>query len=191
MHQTQDMIQYWLHHSKDGINTIANDTRTLALHVFTYAAFGKSQGFRTATEPPQPEFSMTIHEALAMLMRNPVKLVLVANTLLFPVLSRFGRFGRTVRETRRYLMDLFDKERKLDLQKRVGGDNLLSALIRSTGEDSKGGLNDAEVLGNLIIYSIAGHETTAGTLSYSILLLAAYPEWQDWIAEEIHTVLQG
>ena len=88
-------------------------------------------------------------------------------------------------------MDLFDKERKLDLQKRVGGDNLLSALIRSTGEDSKGGLNDAEVLGNLIIYSIAGHETTAGTLSYSILLLAAYPEWQDWIAEEIHTVLQG
>jgi cytochrome P450 len=52
-------------------------------------------------------------------------------------------------------------------------------------------LNDTEALGNLLIYSIGGHETTATALAFSILLLAAYPEWQNWIGEEIRAVIQG
>jgi len=41
------------------------------------------------------------------------------------------------------------------------------------------------------MYSLTGHGTTAGTLAYSIFLLVAYPQWQKWIAEEIHYVLDG
>lgn len=50
------------------------------------------------------------------------------------------------------------------------------------------GLTDSEILGNLFLYNFAGHETTGNILTYSILLLAAHPHWQDWIAEELQHV---
>ena len=75
--------------------------------------------------------------------------------------------------------------------------NLLTALVRaseeakqSPKEDLSGqGLTDDEIFGNIFIYNLAGHETTANTLAFAIVLLAAEPEWQEWIAEEITQVL--
>src|SRR5437667_11570858 len=81
--QAQEMIQYWSQ-QKHGINTAVDDTRTLALHVFTYAGFGQSQGFRAVTEPSQG-FSMTIQEALATMIGSPVRLALLANISSSPV----------------------------------------------------------------------------------------------------------
>jgi cytochrome P450 len=73
-------------------------------------------------------------------------------------------------------------------------------------ERSSGGLTDDEVYGNLFIYNLAGHvsnahlvmnhlrpltlckDTTAATLHFAITLLAVYPEWQGWLAQEINEV---
>ncbi|KAF9889986.1 hypothetical protein FE257_006666 [Aspergillus nanangensis] len=46
-------------------------------------------------------------------------------------------------------------------------------------------LSKEEVQGNLFLFMFAGHETTANTLVYIIHLLAIFPEWQDWIGDEI------
>lgn len=76
--------------------------------------------------------------------------------------------------------------------------NLMSALIRSSDDAGKidqevtqglQGLTDDEILGNMFLYNFGGHETSGNTLTYSITLLSAYPEWQAWIAEEIKRVL--
>ena len=65
--------------------------------------------------------------------------------------------------------------------------NLMTQLIRtSLGPD---GLSASEVYGNIFIFSFAGHDTTAHTLTFSIYLLAAAPDVQDWIAEELAHVL--
>ncbi|PSS02162.1 cytochrome P450 [Coniella lustricola] len=50
------------------------------------------------------------------------------------------------------------------------------------------GLSDEEVAGNLFVFNIAGHDTTASALNFAITLLAAEPKWQDWLAQEIDTV---
>lgn len=52
-------------------------------------------------------------------------------------------------------------------------------------------LTEAEIAGNLFIFTAAGFDTTANTMSYAVTLLAVYPEWQTWIQTEIDTVFRG
>ena len=64
------------------------------------------------------------------------------------------------------------------------------ALVSSpTNHERQVGLTDDEVLGNLFLYSTAGHDTTSNTLCYAIYLLAIYPELQDWLGEEVDKVV--
>lgn len=53
------------------------------------------------------------------------------------------------------------------------------------------GLTEAEIFGNLFVYSLAGHDTTASTLAFAIIRLALHPHMQDWLATEIDTALQS
>ena len=53
---------------------------------------------------------------------------------------------------------------------------------------SQKGLSIDEIFGNIFVINFAGHDTTANTLAFAMLLLAANPEVQEWVAEELHTV---
>ncbi|KAL9091685.1 MAG: hypothetical protein Q9165_004761 [Trypethelium subeluteriae] len=66
--------------------------------------------------------------------------------------------------------------------------NLLGALVQALQAEEHG-LSDDELYGNLFIYNMAGHETTTNTVATSIAYLAAAPQWQDWICEELRAVL--
>ncbi|KAL2847388.1 cytochrome P450 [Aspergillus pseudodeflectus] len=73
--------------------------------------------------------------------------------------------------------------------------NLLERLVRSRREEQEvtnkrnPGLSDAEVLGNVYIFSIAGHETTATTLRFALVLLAIHENVQETLHREIVEVL--
>lgn len=45
-----------------------------------------------------------------------------------------------------------------------------------------------EIYGNLFVINFAGHDTTANTLAFALLLLVAYLEIQDWVGQELHQV---
>lgn len=65
-----------------------------------------------------------------------------------------------------------------------------SSEDKSTGSvTGSKGLTESEILGNLFIYSFAGHDTTASTLSFALVHLALVPSLQDWIAQEIDAAL--
>jgi len=75
----------------------------------------------------------------------------------------------------------------------------MSMLVRlsDNAKSSKAGgatgqyLTEEEISGNMFIFTGAGFDTTANTLTYAIVLLSAYPEWQTWIQEEVDGVLGG
>ncbi|KAL3482764.1 cytochrome P450 [Aspergillus germanicus] len=73
--------------------------------------------------------------------------------------------------------------------------NLLERLVRSRREEQEAtnkrnpGLSDSEVLGNVYIFSIAGHETTATTLRFALVLLAIHDDVQETLSREILEVL--
>lgn len=80
-----------------------------------------------------------------------------------------------------------------DRAKRGPGDvpDLLDLLL--SGEDPKSGrkMNTAELRDNLLTFIVAGHETTALTLAWSMYLVAFDPDVQDAARAEAQAVLNG
>jgi len=104
---------------------------------------------------------------------------------------------RRIRRGREELDDLIYgmiRERRMEARDR--GD-LLSMLIASvdTEGEAEGGeaarMTDTQVRDECITVVLAGHETTANALSFSLWLLAEHPEIQDAVAEESARVLGG
>lgn len=58
----------------------------------------------------------------------------------------------------------------------------------SVGQSKSKGLSIDEIFGNIFVINFAGHDTTANTLAFSMLLLAANPEVQDWVADELQVI---
>jgi cytochrome P450 len=71
-----------------------------------------------------------------------------------------------------------------------GGENLLSALLRARDEDGSA-MTDEQLLDEVRTIFLAGHETTALALAYSLYLLATNPAAQDELYGELSQVLNG
>jgi cytochrome P450 len=70
------------------------------------------------------------------------------------------------------------------------GDDLLSHLIGLRGEDGFG-MSDRELLEETMTLFLAGHETTALALTYTLYLLAAHPRAYETLLAEVDAVLDG
>lgn len=70
----------------------------------------------------------------------------------------------------------------------AGGEDLLSLLAAATSTDD-GEFDAAELRDQVLIFLLAGHETTATSLAFSLHLLARHPEQQARAREEISRVL--
>ena len=96
--------------------------------------------------------------------------------------------SRTMARASRYLRT----ELKTTIVNRRGQtsttDDLLDRLLQATDPETGESMSDDHVLDNLLTFLIAGHETTASSLTWTLYLLAKYPEWQERIAREVHEV---
>jgi cytochrome P450 len=96
------------------------------------------------------------------------------------------RLHRSKRRIDEVILRIIDARRKSDDPR----DDLLSLLIRARDEGG-GAMTDAQVRDEAVILFLAGHETTALALTYSLYLLATHPECQQRLAEELAGVLGG
>lgn len=62
---------------------------------------------------------------------------------------------------------------------------LVHALIAATDPDTGRALSDEQICDELIVFLIAGHDTTATTLTYALWAMGHHPEIQDRIAAEV------
>jgi cytochrome P450 len=69
----------------------------------------------------------------------------------------------------------------------VPGD-LLDVLLAARAPDGSP-LTDAEIADEVATFMLAGHETTANTLSWSLALLSAYPSARQQVEAEVDSVL--
>lgn len=72
----------------------------------------------------------------------------------------------------------------------TGDQDLLSLLARAADEDGDR-LDDSEVRDQVLIFLLAGHETTATSLAFAIHLLARHPEVQERARAEVVGALGG
>ena len=66
-----------------------------------------------------------------------------------------------------------------------GRGDLLGSMVRAGKADKSMALTEKEIIGNLFVFVIAGHETTAITLQTGLLLLAINPSFQEEVQHEI------
>jgi len=75
--------------------------------------------------------------------------------------------------------------------------DIIGQLVKGQQQDTHGktqglaALTDSEVMGNLFVFMLAGHETSANSIHFSLLLLAIHPSTQKKVQEELDEIFQG
>jgi cytochrome P450 len=73
----------------------------------------------------------------------------------------------------------------------TGGTDLVSLLISSTDPETGDRLSDDEIRDQALVFLMAGHETTATSLTFTLHLLGHHPDVQRRVQEEVDAVLGG
>src|SRR5678816_3433360 len=74
---------------------------------------------------------------------------------------------------------------------RNGGWDMLYAAINLPKWFPRPGMDDEQLVDNLLTFYLAGHETTAKALGWTLYLLARSPQWMDRVAGEVREVTGG
>ena len=192
--QAQDMRKYIIQHP--GGETL-DSLKSVAINVIGQAGYSQKEPWapnlrdrdRDATGAKASYFETMV---LAALMYLEAALI-PAWVMRLPFMPEGRRrMGYHQPRVPGYVKALIDDERKV-AAKASGGKYFLKLLVQLTDEDRRAGqseftLSEGEISGNLFIFTLAGFETTANTMGYAVTLLSAYPEWQDWIREELKTL---
>ncbi|KAJ3264985.1 hypothetical protein HDU76_012098, partial [Blyttiomyces sp. JEL0837] len=95
------------------------------------------------------------------------------------------RIGDGFKELDEYLKEMIEAARSTPLTEQ----NFLSTLVKAASEDEDAALSERELIGNLCILIMAGHDTTAVTLTYALVNLAMYPGKQQALYDDVKRVL--
>ncbi len=97
----------------------------------------------------------------------------------FRASGKIEKYLELTRESRRILMRI--------VQERKGSnkthDDLLDMLLKAKYDDGNF-MDDEQLIDEILVLFIAGHETTSNSLSFTTQLLALNPEWQERIYTE-------
>ncbi len=206
--QARQMIQVNVEHAKGAGKTlleVRNDCVLIAMHVLSAAGFGHLHDFDGGFRDIPKGHSTSLAEALKFLLQNIIFSVVFKNVpvlrWIFPALYR--QLEAMGNEFRQYMKELISYNRAIT---QGGGSSksadIISALVEAdeaakrdqkaaaNGSTKPNHLTDAELLGDLYIFNLAGFETTANALTYTLPLLAANRNVQEWVGEEIDAVLK-
>ncbi|KAI0902826.1 cytochrome P450 [Ustulina deusta] len=190
----KDMLSYWT--SKKSIDSVAHDTRTLSLHVLSRAGFGKSFKFQGHGERSESNPSTSYKDSLQLILENCVLIMALGPKFLERAwwLPRHLRnLSRACSSFQNYMTNQYEEEKRAFAQGRGLTDrNLMTSLVRASQDEAttgNTGLTESEIYGNMFVFNFAGHDTTAHTFTFAIFFLAANPQVQDWVHEEVRRVL--
>jgi cytochrome P450 len=202
--QMEQMISAWTDPeiTADGIPNVAKDTRTLSLNVLAATGFRRSFPFQSSGVPKQTvDAAASYRDALSTVLDNVILLMLVPYRYLqLPVLPRsFQRIGRAGAEYKEHMERMLKEEMAAFELRGSGTGGLMTSFVRALkahevqqGDTGKAqGLSKEEILGNMFVINFAGHDTTANTLAFAMLLLATKPHVQEWLAQEVSEAVTG
>jgi cytochrome P450 len=138
----------------------------------------------------------SLMDSLGFILKN-IMLVLVFGKLNAPDWMLPGVLRKlkiSVQEFRLYMQELVLAQMRSSSEKKgeSRSNSLLESLVTANEVEKetggKGWLTESELYGNLFVFNLAGYETTAGTMTFALPYLAAHPEIQEWVVEEIDSI---
>jgi cytochrome P450 len=120
-----------------------------------------------------------VDDTLAIVVRRAQSLVPAS----WPTPGR-RRFRRAIEVLDQACFDVVRARRERGVRDQDA--DVLALLLRAA---AAGELSDRQVRDELVTLVIAGHETVASALTWTLYLLAEHPRWQDALAAELDSVL--
>jgi len=164
-------------------------TLPIALFVIGVAGFGRRMTWTSDLVVP-PGHQMTFKDALHILSTNLIQKIIMPDWA-----THLTKHSKNVElafcELKQYMLEMVEARRNGDkVEERY---DLFSGLLDAARDkpDNGAGLNDEELIGNMFIFLIAGHETTAHTLCFTFALLALYPDEQERLYQHIKGVMSN
>ncbi len=171
-------------------NVALEGLKTLAINVMATVAYGVRTPWALAVsyETAPPGHSISFMEAMSSIVNNLIPAAFVSSSVLSRSFMPAGlkKLGDAKREFPRYAGEMIARQRESkDIQH-----NLIGALVRAADESSRATkskmyLSESEIIGNIFNITIAGFDTTANAIAYAFLAFGLYPEWQEWVIEEL------
>jgi cytochrome P450 len=113
----------------------------------------------------------------------------ILNLAAFLPLPRFLPRGhrRRTRATARAIRGLITRltaERMAQIEAGTAPDDLATKIMTTADPQTGETFSTAEMVDQVAIFFLAGHETSASALAWTLYLMALYPDWQERVAEE-------
>ncbi|EMC93909.1 hypothetical protein BAUCODRAFT_75410 [Baudoinia panamericana UAMH 10762] len=182
-------------------NKLFDMMKKITIHVLSGAGMGATVSFSGDTlEKPKPGYKLNYIESVKSVIYNITGPMLLPQWLLanwpstWPAAENMRTLSCAMREFPVHTKDMIEQERQRAAASKSAEtrSNIMSQLLKASESeaDMKGNaLSEEEMIGNLFLFTIAGFDTTANTLSYALALLARYPAWQDWLLEEVDQIV--
>jgi len=89
----------------------------------------------------------------------------------------------TARDIRRLITDLTER-RMFEIDAGTAPDDLATKIMSTADPVTGQTFSTQEMVDQVAIFFLAGHETSASALAWTLYLLAMHPDWQDRLADE-------
>jgi cytochrome P450 len=187
--QARDMLSMWRRQNgapKDwiSVHTFLKDMKTVATNVFAVAALGIHP-----EAAPKVGGKYNILECVSGLTQN-IRLMAVIGALpawFLRIGPEIFRERLEMRETlRRQFQSLLEHEELWTSKGSLLESFLKQRQMAATEEER---FSDGEIMANLWIFNVAGHDTTSNTMDFLVLALAVHPEKQAWLRKELQAAL--
>ncbi|OBT72006.1 hypothetical protein VF21_08581 [Pseudogymnoascus sp. 05NY08] len=171
-----------------------------------FSSGDKDSGLIHMGDKPEAGHTMSFEKALTTLLDDIFVLMLTPRWLLkIAPVKRAKRAWEAYKNWKLYMEELLEKKVEAEIagEKTLGMD-IMGALVKSATdsdgpndkkspgqlESNKGkrGLTDENIIGNSFVMLLAGHETTANTIHFSLMELAMAPSSQRNLQKEVSTI---
>jgi cytochrome P450 len=219
--QTQAMLESWVGKDGKGdktVDRIMDDTMRLSLHVISRAGFGRKLEWPTDstvtthgaayTDPSKiknqaddidPGHRMSYTYSLHCLLDNILFQFLMPRWLLSRLpFARTRLANEAYFEWGQYMREMVSRK-KAELasannaydQVDIVGQLVRGQVASKDAKNSPPPLTDSEILGNAFVLILAGHETAANSIHFSLLYLALHTRSQRRLQEDLDHVFGG
>ncbi|KAL6075522.1 peptidylprolyl isomerase [Balamuthia mandrillaris] len=177
------------------VNTLETQVK-VALAIIAEAGFGVSGTLeqadtydKTKHKLPFWEVMFNMTETLWLRLGMPWALKMIPFGMPLKARIAFEEFDNYVKEMITERKRLAEKDELNSLSSPRGRPDLLTLLLRAEDEESNVKLTDEEIQADIFMFLLAGHETTAHSVTFALGLIAAHQEVQQKMYEEIKELM--
>ncbi|KAK0466747.1 cytochrome P450 [Desarmillaria tabescens] len=174
----------WRDEEEAKAENVLDITLAITQFIIGIAGFGRNMSWQRESNIPEGH-SMTFRDALYHVC-DGASIKIILPRLAMGLTAKWRRVRDAYDELQSYMLEMIRHRRTSD--KKEERYDLFSGLL-DANEGDISQLSESELIGNIFIFFLAGHETTAHTLAYTFTMLALYPDEQEKLYQHINAIV--